>query len=36
MQVGHPGTDLYAGMIIELALIVVIPWQAMVAKREGV
>ena len=33
MQLGHPGPDLFAGMIIELALIIVIPWQALVAKR---
>jgi len=33
MQVGHPGPELYAGMFIEFALILVIPWQAMVAKR---
>lgn len=36
MQVGHPGQQLYVGMIIEFALILVIPWQAMVAKRAGV
>lgn len=35
MQVGHPGPDLYAGMIIELVLIITIPWQALVAKRAG-
>lgn len=35
MQVGHPGEQLYAGMIIEFALIIVIPWQALVAKRAG-
>ena len=33
MQVGHPGEQLYAGMIIEFFLILVIPWQAIVAKR---
>lgn len=33
MQVGHPGEQLYAGMIIEFFLIIIIPWQAIVAKR---
>ncbi len=32
-QVGHPGDELFAGIIIEFALIIVIPWQALVAKR---
>lgn len=33
VQLGHPGPQLYAGMIIEFALIIIIPWQAIVAKR---
>jgi len=33
MTVGHPGEQFYTGMIIELVLIVIIPWQALVAKR---
>ena len=33
LQIGHPGPDLYAGMLIEFALIIVIPWQAILAKR---
>jgi hypothetical protein len=33
LQLGHPGPELYAGMFIEFALILVIPWQAIVAKR---
>ena len=32
-EVGHPGDELFAGIIIEFALILVIPWQAVVAKR---
>ena len=33
MTVGHPGAPFFNGMIIELALIIVIPWQALIAKR---
>jgi hypothetical protein len=33
MTVGHPGEQFYTGMIIEFVLIIIIPWQAMVAKR---
>jgi len=33
MQVGHPGDQLYNGMILEFVLVLIIPWQAMVAKR---
>jgi len=32
-EVGHPGDELFVGIIIEFALILVIPWQALVAKR---
>lgn len=33
MTLGHPGEQFYMGMMIELALIILIPWQAIVAKR---
>ena len=33
MTVGHPGDQLFTGMIIEFALLIVIPWQTIVAKR---
>jgi len=33
MTIGHPGDQFYNGMIIELVLIIIIPWQAVVAKR---
>lgn len=32
-QVGHPGEQLYAGMIIEFVLVLIIPWQWLIAKR---
>ena len=33
VTVGPADSDLFGGMILELALIIVIPWQAIVAKR---
>lgn len=33
MQVGHPGDQFYNGMIIEFVLIIIIPWQALVARK---
>ena len=32
-QLGHPGDQFFNGMIIEGALLIIIPWQAMVAKK---
>lgn len=33
MTLGHPGADLFGGMVLEFVLIGLIPWQLAVAKR---